>query len=74
MYLPVKLLVSRVSTKIDQHSRVTVFVCNQPPRTTQPPILSGVGNEYRSKCRDALRLRSTGRCGSLHLWIKHIRL
>jgi len=28
------------------------------PRPTQPPILSGTGNEYQPKCGDALRLRS----------------
>jgi len=35
----------------------TISVCNQPSRPTQPPILCGTGNEYRSKCDDALRLR-----------------
>jgi len=37
--------------------------------TTQPPTLSGMGNEYQSKCGDALPLGSKGRYGSLHLWI-----
>jgi len=36
---------------------------------TQPPTLSDRGNEYRSKCGDALRLRSRDRHGSFHLWI-----
>jgi len=31
-------------------------LCNQPPRPTQPPILSETANEYRPKCGDALRL------------------
>jgi len=39
----------------------TTLVCNQPPRPTQPPALSGTGNEYRPKCGDALRLGSKGR-------------
>jgi len=43
-------------------------VCNQPPRPTQPPTLSGTGNEYRPKCGDALRLRNKGRYGSFHLY------
>jgi len=36
---------------------------------TQPPTLSGTGNEYQPKCGDALRLGSKGRYGSFHLWI-----
>jgi len=27
--------------------RYTVLVCNKAPRPTQPPTLSGIGNEYR---------------------------
>jgi len=38
-------------------------------RPTQPPTLSGTGNEYRPKCGDALRLGSKCRYGSFHLWI-----
>jgi len=38
------------------------------PRPTQPPTLSGTGNEYQPKCSDALRLGSKGRYGSFHLW------
>ena len=38
-------------------------------RPTQPPTLSGTGNEYQPKCGDALQLRSKGRYGSFHLWI-----
>jgi len=34
----------------------TTSVCNQPPRATQPPTLHVTGNEYRTKCSDALRL------------------
>ena len=41
----------------------------KPPRPTQPPTLSGTGNEYQPKCGDALRLGSKGRHGSSHLWI-----
>ena len=44
----------------------TIFVCNQP---TQPPTLSGTGNEYQPKCCDALRLGSKGRYSLFHLWI-----
>jgi len=45
-------------------------VCNQPPRPTQPPTISGTGTEYRPKCGDTLRLGSKGRFGSMYLWIK----
>jgi len=38
-------------------------------RPTQPPALSGTGNEYQPKCGDALRLVSKCRYGSFHLWI-----
>ena len=31
------------------------------PRPTQPPTLSGTGNEYRSNCGNALGLGSKGR-------------
>jgi len=33
----------------------------KPPRPTQPPALSGTGNDYRPKCGDALWLGSKGR-------------
>jgi len=33
---------------------------------TQPPTLSGMENEHRPKCGDALRLVSKGRHGSFH--------
>ena len=40
------------------------------PRPTQPPTLSGTGNEYRPKSdEDALRLGSIDRYGSYHLWM-----
>jgi len=45
--------------------RQTTSVCNQPPRPTQPPTLSGMGNEYRPKCGDALWMGSKGRYGRL---------
>jgi len=38
-------------------------------RPTQLPTLSGMGNEYRPKGCEALRLWSKGRYGSFHLWI-----
>ena len=41
----------------------------KPPRPTQPPTLSGTGNEYQPRCGDDLRLVSKGRYGSFHLWI-----
>jgi len=49
--------------------RQTTSVCNQPPRLTHPPTLSGTRYEYRLKCGDALRLVSKGRHGSYHLWM-----
>jgi len=36
-------------------------VWTQPPRPTQPPTLSGTGNEYRPKCGNALRPWIKGR-------------
>jgi len=39
----------------------TIWVCNQPSRLTQPSTLSGMKNEYRPQCDEALRLRSKGR-------------
>jgi len=33
----------------------------KPPGPTQPPTLSGMGNEYQPKCSDALQLGSKGR-------------
>ena len=47
----------------------TTSVSNQQPRPTQPPTLSGTGNEYRLKCDDALWLGSKGRYGSFHFWM-----
>jgi len=43
----------------------------KPPRSTQPPTLSGTDNEYRPKCGDAVRLGSKGRYGSFDLW-RHV--
>jgi len=43
----------------------------EPPRPTQPPTLSGTGNEYRPKCGDVLRLVSKGmmaHCGQTCGW------
>jgi len=40
-----------------------------PPRPTELPAISGMGNKYQSKCSDALLLESKGRYGSFHLWI-----
>jgi len=42
---------------------------NKPPRPTQPPTLSGMGNKYQPKCGDALQLEVKGKYGSFHLWI-----
>ena len=36
-------------------------------RPTQPPTLSGTGNEHQPKCGDAVRMRSKGRHDSFHL-------
>jgi len=41
----------------------------KPPRPTQPPTFGGTGNEYHSKCGDALRLGTKGGNGSFNLWI-----
>jgi len=41
----------------------------KPPRPTQPPTLSGTGNEYQPKWGNALWLGSKGKHGSFHLWI-----
>jgi len=43
---------------------------DQPPGKTQPPTFSGMGNEYRPKCREALRLGRKGTYGSFHSWIQ----
>jgi len=48
---------------------ITGWVCNHPPRPTQPPTHGEMGNEYRPKYSDALQLGSKGRYGSFHLWI-----
>ena len=40
----------------------------KPPRPTQLPTFSGTGNEYQSKCGDALRLGLKAN-GSFHLWM-----
>ena len=50
---------SLLATRLPRHST----------RPTQPPTLSGTGNEYQPKCGDAVRLGSKGRYGSFHLWI-----
>jgi len=39
-----------------QQGGKTTLVCNQPLRPTQPSALSGMENEYRPKCSDALQL------------------
>ena len=51
--------------------RVNHLTISQSLRPTQPPTLSGTGNEYQPQCggAGALRLRSKGRYGSFHLWI-----
>jgi len=41
----------------------------KPPRPTQPPTLSGTGNEYQPKGGEALLLRSKVNYGSFRLWI-----
>ena len=45
------------------------------PNQTQPPTLSGMGNEYRPKCSDALQLGSKGStyvarsCWWINVWL-----
>ena len=46
----------------------TTALCNQPPRPTQPPTLSGMGSEYWLNCGDALRVSSKGRMAHF-MWI-----
>ena len=41
----------------------------KPPRPTQDHTLSGMGNEYQSKCGDALRLGSTCHIWALWTWV-----
>jgi len=41
----------------------TISVCNQPPRSTQPLTLCGIGNEHRPKCSDVLQLGVKAGCG-----------
>jgi len=44
----------------------------KPSRPTQPPTLSGTGNEYQSKCGYTLRLRNRGRYDSFQVIVdKH---
>jgi len=43
-----------IATAADNASQTASCDCS--PRLTQPPTLSGTGNEHRSKCGDALRL------------------
>jgi len=38
----------------------------KPPRPTQPPTLSGMGNEYQPKCGDVLRLGIKRRYDSVY--------
>jgi len=38
----------------------------EPPRSTQPPTLSGTENEHRQKCCDALRLGLNWQDGSFY--------
>jgi len=47
--------------------RYAALACSQPSRSTQPPTLSGMGNEYRPKCDDALSPVSKDRHDSFHL-------
>ena len=60
-----------VACKLYNEKVKCFFTCHLPsvPRPTQPPTLSGSGNEYQPKCGDALWLGSKGRYGSFHLWI-----
>ena len=36
----------------------TISVCTQPPRPTQPPTLSGIGNDYQPNGCEDLQLGS----------------
>jgi len=61
-------LIVRVQHSTVSHKANTVLF-SVHPRPTQPPTLSGTGNEYQPKCGDALWLGSKGRYGSFHSWI-----
>jgi len=65
---------SQVSTEMgDRFAGVPFQACNQLPRLTQPPRLSGMGKEYRPKCGDALRLGvKAGMAHLIQLWIKRV--
>jgi len=41
-------------------------IITKPPRPTQPPTLSGMGNEYQPKCNGGVCLLSKDRCQSFH--------
>jgi len=41
----------------------------KPNTPTQPPTLSGTGNEYRTKCGEALRQGVKGSYGSYYVWV-----
>jgi len=55
-------MAAATSTGMDDHLRAgkPPQYFTKLPSPTQPPTLSGTGNEYRSKCDDALRLGSKG--------------
>jgi len=40
---------SVLSTELDDRVEDTIFVCKQPLSPTQPPIVRGMGSEYRPR-------------------------
>jgi len=51
---------------------VLVSIFNQPPKLTQPPLLSGRENEYRPKCIDGCVAEGWKQACSFHRWINHM--
>jgi len=65
-----KDLMRKNSTVVDsEKSSVQKAICIIFTKPTQPPTLSGTGNEYRLKGDDALRLGSKGRMAQPHSWM-----
>ena len=57
---------SGVVISTEMGDRSPFLVCCQPLRPTQPPALNWVRNEYRTKCRDALRMGTKDAIGMAH--------
>jgi len=62
---------TNITTTALYHCRGSSRQTRPPHRPTQSPALVGIGNEYRPKCCDALRLwiKGKGNNGSFHLCV-----